>query len=107
MILRPKAENLQSKEISRLTFWWLRTEASKLQLRQRSLSPGVLRLTPYEIKEFLVPVGPSWYLNDCNAQFMIWQEKINQYENLKLEAKQIEMNAINQNKITKSRTIYE
>ena len=107
MILRPKTENLQSKEISRLAFWWLRTEASKLQLRQRSLSPGVLRLTPFEIKEFLVPVGPSWYLEDCNAQFLIWQEKINQYENLKLEAKQIEMNAINQNKITELRTIYE
>jgi len=107
MILRPKAENLQSKEISRLTFWWLRTEASKIQLRQRSLSPGVLRLTPYEIKEFLVPVGPDWFIDDCNAKFLAWQEKINQYEKLKTEAKHIEMNAINQIKTKEARKIYE
>jgi hypothetical protein len=107
MILRPKAENSQSKELSRIIFWWLRTEASKIQLRQRSLSPGVLRLTPYEIKQFLVPVGPNWYLNECNAQFIIWQEKITQYENLKLEAKHIEMSAINQNKIKEVKAIYE
>jgi restriction endonuclease S subunit len=94
MILRPKSDNLQSKMISKITFWWLRTKKTRLQLRQRSISSGVLRLTPNEIKNLEIPIGPNSFLEFCNSEFNEWMQKINLYEKIKKDAVNIEINAM-------------
>lgn len=58
VILRRKEDAGERAPAPELLFWWLCAQRAQSHLRLKSISPDVMRISPRDIAELEVPVGP-------------------------------------------------
>lgn len=62
VILRQKNECPQNALSPELLVWWLNSQYAQNYLKLKSISPDVMRISPRDIDEMEVPIGPETFL---------------------------------------------
>ena len=62
VILRAKNGGLDLPLTPELLVWWLNSHYAQQQLRLKSISPDVMRISPSDIGALEVPVGPAAFI---------------------------------------------
>lgn len=68
VILRAKNDGLDLPLTPELLVWWLNSHYAQEQLRLKSISPDVMRISPSDIGALEVPVGPSAFIASEQAK---------------------------------------
>jgi hypothetical protein len=63
VILRFKKDRLTHQYSPELLLWWLKSKYAQKHLRLKSISPDVMRISPRDIDQLEVPVGPTAWLD--------------------------------------------
>jgi hypothetical protein len=63
VILRFKKDRLAHQYSPELLLWWLKSKYAQKHLRLKSISPDVMRISPRDIDQLEVPVGPTAWLD--------------------------------------------
>ncbi len=63
VILRQKKECPEDALSPELLVWWLNSSFAQNYLKLKSISPDVMRISPRDIEEMEVPVGPAHFLS--------------------------------------------
>lgn len=63
VILRQKTECPEDALSPELLAWWLNSSYAQNYLKLKSISPDVMRISPRDIEEMEVPVGPAHFLS--------------------------------------------
>ena len=78
VILRQKNEGPQDALSPELLVWWLNSTIAQNYLKLKSISPDVMRISPRDIDEMEVPIGPEGFLEVESSRVAIVNDALKQ-----------------------------
>lgn len=95
VILRQKSEIPEGALKPELLIWWLNSTVAQNYLKLKSISPDVMRISPRDIDELEVPIGPVGYLAVENSKVEILNDSLNKISALSTQIVSLQATAWN------------
>lgn len=95
VILRPKTQELNLPLTPELLVWWLNSHYAQQQLRLKSISPDVMRISPSDIGALEVPVGPDAFIENEQGKAALVLAESQKIEQISTRIQSVQVTAWN------------
>lgn len=93
VILRMKEDRTEKAPHPELVMWWIRSAFAQNYLKQKSISPDVVRVAPKDIASMEVPCGPDYLISGEEQKIQKSNELLFKMELLKQSVSQLDQTA--------------